>query len=392
MKSGPVRRAPCVLAATILFAAVAGLPVCPAAAQDTSPLQRLVIGNNPGASAAERRSIAEGPTRRWYLAATNRTTDIDSAWHYRNNIVIFGWADLAGLNTVIDATTGAELLEFLGYGPVVTKGLIVFRRFYPHFTDPDIISDRIAVLDLSRPFPRFVPAKDQLPTEDVGVDIYPTAPGANARHLIGGNYLVGGKGTSLFVADRITSRRLCVVRIPLPSSAGGPEKQACLTAADLRGADPAKVHIAKFSETPLGDLTLAVDLPGTEPGAKPVEFSIDSQSLALTRMQPAPSGSETALWIPWAVQKKTLLSFSAPDLGSTKARTHLADSIKAQLSVDGFGNVRDVSLSGSTDEVLDRVRKAILAWKFKPAVLDGHQVDVTTGFILPAGDLLRQQK
>ncbi len=305
------------------------------------------------------------------------TTRIDSAWRYGRYIVVFGWAGLAGLNTVIDAGTGAEALEFLGYDPAITpNGLIVFRRFYPHFSDPAIVSDRIAVLNLNLQIPYLVPAKDQVPTESVGVDIYPRAPTKEERHLIGGNHLITDQGALLILVDQATTGKLCVVRLSLANTASDSEKHHCPTAADLGGADPGEVHVGEFSEQPGGDLILSLDIPKSEPGSLPRVFKIDRQSLAVTRLWSTDDIPDGTLRVPWLAQKSAALSVVLPDL-------HLPDSAKVDLTIDVYGNVRDVTLSGVSPETLDRLRNAILGWKFKPTFLDGRKVEVVTQIVGP---------
>src|SRR5271166_5321682 len=96
-------------------------------AQDSQQLQRLSIG----------RTLTdgpkfEGPGRTWHLSPVNATTTINSAYRYKNEVVIFGWAERAGLTTIIDTESGEEQIEFLALDPVITQnGLIVFKRFYP---------------------------------------------------------------------------------------------------------------------------------------------------------------------------------------------------------------------------------------------------------------------
>ncbi len=115
---------------------------------------------------------------------------------------VFGWiGSNSGLITVIDAATGKEKLEFLNLGSRVTpKRLIVFERFYPHFSDPSIVSDAIAELDLKQPIPHNVPAQpNENLAEQVGTTIYPQVPTPGLRHEIGDNYVITDAGTGLFL-------------------------------------------------------------------------------------------------------------------------------------------------------------------------------------------------
>lgn len=370
----------------ILLVLVLGLPFPVARSQDSTKLRRLVIGKGSIVEDGDRLSVAGESSKRWYLGAANLTNKIDSAYRYGQHIVVFGWTGLAGLNTIIDAGTGAEVLEFLGYDPVITPdGLIVFRRFYPHFSDPAIVSDRIAVLNLNQQIPLLVPAKDQVPEENVGVDVFPGAAATGERHEIGGNFLIADQNHSLFLVERTSTGKLCVVRLPLINALRNSEKHYCLTAAELGGADPGKVHVDKFREQPDGDLVLSLDIPGSGLGSPPLVLQIDRQSLACTRIWPSGDKAGSRLRVPWEVQKTGVLYLAAADLGSREASERLVDVVEAEVTIDVYGRVIDVMLSGSNPEVLDRLRKTILSWKFKPTVLNGMPIEVVTRIVGPAG-------
>ena len=120
----------------------------------TSELTRLVVGKLP------HEVSSPNGGRTWKLGENNKTTSIDSAFLFGDRVVVFGWAGTTvGIATILDATKSSEILEFLEYDAHITPdGLIVFRRFYPHFSESSIISDKIAVLDLASNIPTNVPA------------------------------------------------------------------------------------------------------------------------------------------------------------------------------------------------------------------------------------------
>ncbi len=251
-------------------------------AQDSSQLHRLAIGKLPSDSLS-----SPGSGRSWQLAASNKTSEIDAAYLYDDDVIVFGWIGCcAGLTTIVDAATGTEKLEFLDYEPHITpKGIIVFRRFYPHFSDPSIVSDSIAELDLNRPFPRKVPSKpNENPTEEIGTTIYPTAPTPGIRHEVGHNLAIIDAGKLLFLADRLSSGKLCLVRLSLTRSGGQVSKENCLTSDGFGVGDLSDIHIRQLSENAFGDLILSVDL-GKPPSSIQRDFDVDKGSLDVTALK-----------------------------------------------------------------------------------------------------------
>ena len=88
------------------------------------------------------------------LHLRNRTTDIRDVGAYRRYLTVLGsMGSTAEIVTVMDIITGEQKLVFLCWNPTVspTGRFIVFKRFYPRFTDPDLISDVIGVVDLESP-------------------------------------------------------------------------------------------------------------------------------------------------------------------------------------------------------------------------------------------------
>jgi hypothetical protein len=357
-----------------LAAAVALAGASLVCAQDTTQLHRLTVGKSPAGGIA-----STEPGHTWHLARFNKTDQIDAAYRYGDNVIIFGWAGLAGVATIIDAATGEEKLEFLGNDfRISPKGVIVFTRFYAHFADPSVVSDTVAELDLKGPIPHSVPSREtENPTDQVGLTIYPEAPTPGVRHDILYNFVVTDAGALLYLVDRLSSGKLCMVRLSLADSGGRLQKENCVTSEAFGASDFSEVHIRQLSENALGDLILALDI-GKLPRPLQRDFHIDKTSLGLTAppAQKEPGKpSDRPFSIPWRVQKRALTVFVPVHVDA-----HAQESAKVRLTIDTAGNVSDVSILGLPSDVAALVKGGILGWKFKPTVFPGGPVQVVTEF------------
>jgi hypothetical protein len=368
-------RSPLVRAGKIpsIFAAAIGLSVLlTGQAQDSGSLRRLVIGRLPADG------VTSAPSgRSWRLGRLNQTSSISAAYLYNDHVVVFGWIGCCGgTTTIIDSTSGQERLEFLDYDSHITPtGLLVFRRFYPHFSDPSVISDAIEELDLNLPIPRKIPTRaNENPTDQIGAAIYPQGVTPNVRHEIGHNFVITDTGRLLFLADRLSSGKLCLVRLSLSPSADQVRKDNCLTAGDFNAASLSALHIRKISENAFGDLILSADVG--EPNASTRrDFDIDKISLQITPVKPIEAPEHGSLSIPWSVQRKAIMQF-VPLSGEFQAN----GSVKVRLDIDSKGRVADVVVSGPPADLAALVKRAVLQWEFEPTLLDGHQVRVVTEF------------
>ncbi len=341
---------------------------------DGPHLRRLFIGK----SSARSITSSEDDHHTWRLGRWNQTTEIDAAYRYGDNIIIFGWIGCcSGVTTIIDAKSGMEKLEFLEYDPHITpRGLIVFRRFYPHFTEPSMVSDAVAELDLEQQVPRSVPSRPyENPTDQVGTIIYPEVPTPDIRHDIGHNIVVSDAGSLLFLADRLSSGKLCVVRLSLDLGGGRAQKENCAALNGLGVRSLSDVHIREFAENAFGDLMLSVDV-GAAGSSIRRDFQVDKNSLEIATVTGGQESSgERTLSIPWAVQRGALTFFVPTDIGGSGQRP-----VQARLGIDTAGNVRDVVISGAATEASKAIKNNLLQWKFKPTVLDGRPVRVVTEF------------
>jgi len=354
----------------------------------TPNLVRLTVGRGTPPSGSPSRPGSIGGT--WRLGKSNTTNKIDAAYRYGNKVVIFGWSGCCvGITTIIDAGSGLEQLEFLEYYPeITTKGVIVFEQFYPHFTDPAILSNCIRALDLNAQIPTNVPKQYQVPTADVGVVLYPQTTTPGQRHVIESNFLVDRSGEDVFIIDRVTPHQdFCFVRVSLSNLNNPAEQQHCISALDLTGHPAQDTAVSAFSENLAGDLTLSINvgLPTGRPDLQ--DFELDKQTLVPERI-PAPGGAH-ALRVPWGFLRRTALSFTAPDLSSKQLYGHLQDKFKAFLVIDKSGAVRDVTITGLPDDVSRQIKPAILAWRFKPTVLNGVPTEVTTEFMAQIAQLTK---
>lgn len=354
--------------------------------QNHPQLHRLLVGKSPSSSIASNQS-----GRTWHLASFNKTTDIDAAYRYGRHLVIFGWiGSNIGVTTIINADNGSEELEFLCFYPHITPaGLIVFERWYPHFSDPSIVSDVIAELDLNETIPHNVPSKlTENPADQVGAPVYPVAALPGVRHNIGNNFTITDGGSLLFIADRLSSGKLCLVRLALTAVRDKPPKENCLTSDSFGVSDLSEIRIRQLSENAFGDLVLAMDL-GRPASSSQKDFEVDKNTLNINSSANLEESSEKAFPIPWSIQRNALTSFVPLDVTAKGISTHAQDTLKARLVIDRGGVVSNVTISGIPNVLEKAIRDAILQWRFKPTILDGKQVEVATEFTSRIGALTK---
>jgi hypothetical protein len=363
--------------ANAVTATIAFMGLSPARGQDAQ-LRRLAIGKllENGVS-----STSSG--RSWLLGRANKTTQIDAAYLYRDMVVVFGWVGSnIGLTTIINADTGAEELEFLDFYPHITaRGLIIFERWYPHFSDAAIVSDAIQEFDLNQPVPHNVPTNaDQNPTDRIGAVIYPVMPTPGVRHEIGHNFLITTDGTVLFIADVLSDGQLCFVRQPLQKGAALHD-QRCVGPASFGATDLSELHVRDFKESAFGDLVLSVDV-GRSGSTIPHEFYVDRNSLELLPHDVTRASDKGSLAVPWPVQRKALAVFGPVTVGEGAQ-----DLINVRLTIDTVGHVSNAVVSGSSPDIRALVTTILLRWKFMPAVLDGRSTAIVTEFDTSVGEL-----
>lgn len=360
---------------TVALLAVVSIATLSAASPSREPVSLSV--NGPVSN-----SVASPSGHVWKLGNFNMTAHIDAAYRYGGRVVIFGWINrYVGITTILDAASGRERLEFLAYNPRITqKGVLVFRRFYPHFSDLEIVSEQIATLDLNGSIPRNVPGRQyQNPTDEVGTIIYPTASLRGIRHLIGDNFIITDRGTFVFLADRLSSGKLCLVRLPLQRG-DGTQKMNCLESHDLGVRDIAsELHIQKLTEDSPTTLRLSVDL-GPLPVPRHRDLTVDKTSLAVSVRSDADAAVERPLRVPWPAQRDGLIGSMGINVTDKEIAAHLHHSVHIRLTIDYDGSVRTIFVSGVTSDVSELLKKMILRWRFKPTVLDGRNVQVVTEF------------
>lgn len=359
---------------------------------DQWPLIRLTVGRGrPSTTSGVQRAAADNRGRTWYLGPHNTTTKIDAAYRYGNYIVIFGWNGLAGLNTIIDAVSGREHLEFLGYLPQITQnGVVVFEQFYPHFTEPDIVSNYIRALDLNKPIPANVPRQYELPIANVGYILYPRTVSRGERHIIAENFLVSKSGREVFIIDRPTpTLPFCFVRVSLQSFSNTPQKKYCIPSLTLTGYPDEATSIAAvnyvgtFRQNQAGNLTFVVAHGET---ARPEKFRVDPNTLLPTKLPPS-NAALAPFRMPWKVEKSGLIKFVALDVHSAELSPYAGRIVKILIIIDKSGGVSNVTVVGIPKGLAQLIKSAILSWKFKPNMLDGALTDVSTEFTTTIGKL-----
>jgi len=173
------------------------------------------------------------PTETVHLA--NRTTEIRKTETYGHYLVVIGSiGTTAVIVTVLDLSGGGEKLSFLCWYADVSpeRRFIVFKRFHPRFTDADLISDVIGVVDLDAlPKERQVMATnpdDTVPPFSAGHPVYPEVnlrTGAfdlrlgDVRHMVYPTFLWRDAHT-LVLVDTVThwpggAKRLAVCQVDL---------------------------------------------------------------------------------------------------------------------------------------------------------------------------------
>lgn len=377
------------IAATIALlisqSTIAGVPA--PQDQNHAQLHRLIIGKAAAGSITSNQS-----SRSWHLARFNKTTEIDAAYRFDEHVVIFGWiGSNVGITTIVNADSGSEKLEFLCFYPHITPtGLIVFERWYPHFSDPSIVSDAIAELDLkNKPIPHNVPSKpNENPIDNVGTIIYPAAATSGIRHEIRNNFTITDAGSLLFIADRLSSGRLCLIRLSLAEQGERRPEMNCLPSDSFGVNDWSEIRIRKFSENAFGDLLLSTDL-GPPGSANQKDFEVDKNTLTITASESPEERREKAFLIPWSTQRNALTRFVPLDIAAKGISAHTQDTIKVRLVIDRGGEVKSVAISGLPDALAAAIRGVILQWKFKPTLLDGRPVEVATEFTSQLGALTK---
>ncbi|MGH9421312.1 MAG: energy transducer TonB [Thermoanaerobaculia bacterium] len=72
---------------------------------------------------------------------------------------------------------------------------------------------------------------------------------------------------------------------------------------------------------------------------------------------------------------------NAPDNVEPRLTNHHFNTIPARIIIDNDGNVRHVHLLSAFPEQSEIITAALLRWRFKPDIQDGHPVEVETGIV-----------
>lgn len=145
-------------------------------------------------------------------------------------------------------------------------------------------------------------------SDQVGVGIYPQTVAPGVRHLIEHNFVITDAGRLLFIADRLSSGELCLVRLSVSYPPDRASKENCTTSATFEVSSLSEVHIRQFAENPFGDLVLSVDIGEPNTAARR-NFDIDRTSLTITPVPVEETRDTGNFPIPWSVQRKALTVF-----------------------------------------------------------------------------------
>jgi len=169
---------------------------------------------------------------------SNLTTQVRKLDIYQDKLVVYGSVEskASGL-TVVDLQRGEELDFMLGYHPQrsSTGRYVIYRKFYPRFSPPEVQSDLVLIYDLARspnenrlggessPVGLRVGSPEHLlASERVGYPIYPLANVRDRsyqvwvekpaqRHLVVGGFLWGQQDERVLFVDRQEGKDSVVV-------------------------------------------------------------------------------------------------------------------------------------------------------------------------------------
>ena len=375
-------------------------------AQDNAPLQPLPFKSRVEVLSADGKQVVDiqPPKKRaiagvWSLADENITTEITSAYRYHDDIIAFGWAgNFNGVVTIIDATFGREKLELLVNERsrfITPGGLLLYEHWFVKGAyEPD---DSLWMLDLNRPFPRAKSALGGSVAEESGVRIYPVVTDPKVRHRLG-QPVVTKDGRDVFLADRpvnpSNSGQVCFVRINVSVVTHPVDRSKCVDETILTGSPPGAPQITALAMDETARLVYSVTSAGG--AGKKEEFTIDKDTLSPGAIAPKTPAAETGresgvppLRVPWQLEKQSLTSVLAIDLGNPIFAGHGQDNIAVRLVISETGSVRKVSLSGCTGELKRELEGAIHSWSFRPTILNGRHTEVEVQFEALVSDLAK---
>ena len=155
------------------------------------------------------------------------------------------------------------------------------------------------------------------------------------KHEIGDNYAVTDAGTVLFLVDRLSTGKLCLVRLSVSRlDDDQAPKENCMTSESFGVSDLAGVHIRRFSENTFGDLILSTDLGGPK-SATQKDFEVDKSSLSIAALNTSPEkGGEKPFSVPWRVLRTALASFVPLDVTTKSVAAYAQETMKARLLID----------------------------------------------------------
>lgn len=337
------------------------------------------------------------PTDRYPLGPLNRTANIWTAYQVDSIVVILGEmdGDIGEIVTAIDARSKRELMEFLCYDAQPSEsGLrIAFRHFYPHFGTADL-SDRVQVIDLSQGVPPLVPSADfHVPPEDAGRTVYPQTPvETGLRHRVQ-EFVWGSGESSLFFVERVEGvvpgnveqQDLCLVRVDQVTSSSPRAVHSCLNPRELGVDSITSIWPKRFHRDAAGELLLSLELVGAPIESSSRDYKVDPVTLKLSPAKRL--DTESYMTIPWAVQKKQLITFT-PVRSLDALKSYERDVVGVKLIIGIDGTVDRAELSDSLPEdVRHELAGVISQWRFRPTILDGKRTRVLTNFEARLGDL-----
>ena len=126
-----------------------------------------------------------------------------------------------------------------------------------------------------------------------------------------------------------------------------------------------------------GDLVLTLNLGLSSHNLRLAYFDVNTQTLIPARI---PTRSAHALAVPWGVQRQALVSMVAATFPKDVLLAHACDIAKVTLIIDRDGDVTEANAIGVPKEVAATLIASLKRWKFKPTVLDGAPVAVSTEF------------
>jgi hypothetical protein len=329
---------------------------------------------------------------------SNETTRIRFAHLVDQTVVVLGSVGTsANIVSLFEAATGKEKLRFLCWNPELspTGKYLAFKRFYPRFTDPEILTESVAILPIAS-----VPAAPEgiaasgLPPMEVGRILYPPLRAAppqagepNRLHLIHHNFVWLQSDQLLVLGDSI-----------LKNSIAGKPEQTQLVGIRIENGLPKSyellpIPLDKVTPEMLPDASVRIrnlrsengkvfaDVEMTAPAAHTeatLVFSVDPLRFEKSVVtQDDRSGVSRRANIPWEMLESYLSEFVPPPRLKQSANAE-DQRVTVYLETSPGGDVESARGILGPPELCGMAEATVQRWKFRPFLVSGIPLAVAT--------------